>query len=180
MAVQKHFTSDIHIIKTMKSIRTEQFNQPLAENQDDYNTLFINLNTNDPMCPATVCFEFSLEEMEAFKKTGKLYYQQCLFTKPKYDVNGELDGFTNREKFHPMNISFHNPLEPVEEKETRGAKDSDTISDEPHEINAAAHALGVLPITIHFAKYKIDTNNRAEIYKWVQDNKGESRTIEIA
>ena len=99
----------------MKSIRTEQFNTPLAENQDEYNTLFINLNTNDPMCPATVCFEFSLEEMDVFKKTGKLYYNQCLFTKPKFDANGDLIGFVPRENFHPMNISVYNPLEPLPE-----------------------------------------------------------------
>jgi len=101
----------------MKSIRTEQFNTPLAENQDEYNTLFINLNTNDPMCPATVCFEFSLEEMEEFKRTGRLYYNQCLFLKPVYggldEVSGlpQVIGFGPREQFHPMNISVYNPLD---------------------------------------------------------------------
>jgi hypothetical protein len=105
----------------MKSIRNEQFNQPLAENQDEYHTLFINLNTQDPMCPATACFELSLDEIEEITKTGKIYYNQCLFLKPIY---GGLDeetglpkviGFGPREQFHPMNINVYNPLEPMPE-----------------------------------------------------------------
>lgn len=97
----------------MKSIRNEQFNQPLAENQEEYNTLFINLNTKDPMCPATVCFEFTVDEIEEITKTGKAYYQQCLFLSERYDQEGNVIGFGPREQFHPMNISVHNPLDPV-------------------------------------------------------------------
>jgi len=96
----------------MKSIRTEQFNQPLAESQEEYNTLYINLNTADPLCPATVCFEFSPEELEVINKTGRIYYNQCLMSAPVYDGEGEIIGFNGPANlFHPMNISVHNPLD---------------------------------------------------------------------
>ena len=95
----------------MKSIRNEQFNQPLAENQEEYNTLYINLNTEDHMCPATICFELSLEEIDQINKTGRIYYNQCLFLSERYDQEGKVVGFGPRELFHPMNISVHNPLD---------------------------------------------------------------------
>jgi hypothetical protein len=95
----------------MKSIKNEQFNIPLAENQEEYNTLHINLNTQDPMCPATVCFEFTEEEVAEFVKTRRLYYNQCLFRKPIHNWEGHVIGFGPREQFHPMNISVVNPLD---------------------------------------------------------------------
>lgn len=105
---------DINLRKCiMKSIRNEQFNQPLAENQEEYNTLYINLNPNDQMCPATVCFELSFEDIEQITKTGKLYYQQCLFTQ-EIEIGGQMRKVPAHQ-FHPMNISVNNPLEPVQE-----------------------------------------------------------------
>lgn len=96
----------------MKSIRNEQFNQPLAENQEEYQTMYINLNINDPMCPATACFEFSPEELEVINKTGRIYYNQCLMSNPVYDREGEVIGFNGPvNRFNPMNISVVNPLD---------------------------------------------------------------------
>lgn len=93
----------------MQSIKNEQFNQPLAENQEEYNTLFINLNTEDQMCPATACFELTLDEIEQITKTGKIYYQQCLFTKLFRNEAGEIVKVPANH-FHPMSIHVTNPL----------------------------------------------------------------------
>jgi len=94
----------------MHSIKNEQFNQPLAEDQEEYNTLHINLNTQDPYCPATVCFELTLDEIEQITKTGKIYYTQCLFRKTAPSNDGK-EAYVPREQFHPMSISVTNPLD---------------------------------------------------------------------
>lgn len=170
----------------MKSIRTAQFNQPLAENQEEYHTLFMNLNTEDPYCPATVCFEFDQKEVEEFNKTHRLYYNQCLFRRPVHGEKDEVTGLTTvigfepAYQFHPMNISVFNPLDSLTDvKETRGAKDNNMISDDPDEIRTAAKACGVEKISIQLAKHVLKTNNRSEIYAWVNENKGSSFMLEI-
>lgn len=100
----------------MNSIKNDQFNQPLAENQEEYNTLHINLNTEDPYCPATVFFQFSPEELSILNANeGKFYYQQCLFrTEERIEMEGtpeEVVVYVPANQFHPMSIQVTNPLD---------------------------------------------------------------------
>lgn len=93
----------------MKSIRNEQFSQPLAENQEEYNTLYVHVQTEgDPMRPVTACFKLAPEEIAEINRTGLLYYQQCTFY-----YRGS-DGLIKPGLFHPMSIHVTNPLEPQE------------------------------------------------------------------
>lgn len=94
----------------MISIKDEQFSIPLAENQPEYTTLHIHVDLEDNMCPATVCFQLSREELaELNANGGKLYYQQCLFRKGFEQENGEIE-YQPAYQFHPMNIQVVNPL----------------------------------------------------------------------
>ena len=90
----------------MKSIKNEQFSQPLAENQEEYNTLHVHVNTEgDPMRPVTACFKLTLEEIAEINRTGLIYYQQCTF------YYRGLDGLIKPGLFHPMSIHVTNPLD---------------------------------------------------------------------
>jgi len=97
----------------MIAVDFPQRNLMLAENQPEYETLPVFLETKDfidnsipydPLLPIpikqvpwimTACFELNKEEIKEILRTGKLWYRQCLF-------GG---------KFQPMNISTQNPFE---------------------------------------------------------------------
>lgn len=95
----------------MISIKDEQFSQPLAEDQDEYNTLYVNFNEHNPMGPTTVCFELSNEEIDQILKNKKIYYQQCLFTKAVRNSDTSETVIIPREQFHPMSLHVNNPLD---------------------------------------------------------------------
>ena len=58
------------------------------------------------------------------------------------------------------------------------AKDTSKISNADYEIRSAAKTLNVKPLTIHFAKHLVG-NNREDVYKWVNENRGKTFTIVI-
>ncbi|WP_231489884.1 hypothetical protein [Pedobacter sp. Leaf170] len=98
----------------MKSLKTVQFSLPLAETQDEYETLYIHVNRKDRLVPVTCCFKLSAEEIAEINKTGKIYYQQCLMAETDesgrviVDGNGEA---TPANLFQPMSIYVTNPLD---------------------------------------------------------------------
>ena len=53
-------------------------------------------------------------------------------------------------------------------------KDKKTISNQPHEIAAAAKSMGVEPIAIHLAKYETKSNDRTIIKEWLEKWRGSS------
>jgi len=57
------------------------------------------------------------------------------------------------------------------------AKDQKTISDEPHEIAAAAKSMKCLPIVIHMAKHITESNNRKVIAEFIKKHKGSSVAV---
>lgn len=93
----------------MKSIQSEQFNTAIAENQEEYTTLYANIDTNHPMCPVTVCFELSDADIEQILLHRKLYYQQCIF-RANIAGEGEKPQYMPANLVHPMSISFENPV----------------------------------------------------------------------
>lgn len=54
-------------------------------------------------------------------------------------------------------------------------QDKKTISNSTTEINRAAKYKGVKPLTIHIAKAVLGTNNRNEVYQFIDEN----RDVEI-
>lgn len=94
----------------MHSIKTEQFNIPLAESQEEYNTLHVNFNVEDPLGPMTACFELTDEEVAEIVRTKRIYYRQCLFTKQVEDPKTGNLVTVPRYLFHPMSIHVVNPL----------------------------------------------------------------------
>lgn len=94
----------------MNSVKTEQFNIPLAESQEEYNTLHVNFNVEDPMGPMTACFELTDEEIAEIVNTKKIYYQQCVFTRQVEDPQTGQIVTVPRHNFHPMSIHVVNPL----------------------------------------------------------------------
>lgn len=94
----------------MKSIRNEQFSNPLAENQEEYETLYTNVDISNPYCPVTVCFELTDDEVEEIVKNKRIYYQQCLFRVSIENPETKELQYAPRERFHPMNIQVINPL----------------------------------------------------------------------
>lgn len=98
----------------MKSLKTEQFNVALAESQEEYNTLFVNINLKDRLIPVTCCFELSAEELAEINKTGKIYYQQCLIAQCNSEgsyIAAENGNYLASSLFHPMSIHVTNPLD---------------------------------------------------------------------
>lgn len=93
----------------MQSIKNEQFNQPLAESQEEYNTMYVAIQDKDPLFPVSACFELTDAEIAEIVKTKKIYYTQCLFLEYIRDSNGDIIRFTNKYQFHPMSISVVNP-----------------------------------------------------------------------
>jgi DNA invertase Pin-like site-specific DNA recombinase len=53
-------------------------------------------------------------------------------------------------------------------------KDKKTISNQPHEIAAAAKSMGVEQISIYLAKHETKSNNREVIKEWIEKWRGSS------
>jgi DNA invertase Pin-like site-specific DNA recombinase len=53
-------------------------------------------------------------------------------------------------------------------------QDKKTISNQPHEIAAAAKSMGVEPICIYLAKHETKSNNREVIKEWIEKWRGSS------
>ena len=91
----------------MKSLKIEPFINPLAEGQDQYNTLYFAADFADPMLPMHVYFQFNPAEIaEINRNGGRVYYTQNVF----YKINN-LELIPGQ--FHPMRISPFSPLEPL-------------------------------------------------------------------
>ena len=71
----------------MKSINFDGVTNKIAEHQEQFNTVFVQINVNDHS--VNMCFEFSREELEEITKTGKIWYKQ---------INGS-------NQMHPMLLS---------------------------------------------------------------------------
>jgi uncharacterized protein YaiI (UPF0178 family) len=56
-------------------------------------------------------------------------------------------------------------------KNTRGPKDTNTISNAAHEIARAARTCGVPVYVVHLAKHVTKSNDRKVVYDWVEANK---------
>lgn len=99
----------------MKSVTFPQANFKVAENQEQYETLHVHLETKDMQVPSdfkgrdgnplmkkqtvawamTACFELSEEEKAEILATGKIFYTQMLFGN----------------NFHPVMMSTQNPFD---------------------------------------------------------------------
>lgn len=91
----------------MKSIKDEQFNIPIAEDQDEYHTLYANIDFKDPSIPVRVKFKLTPEDLaEVNANGGHLFYTQCV----SVTLNEETGQYETGD-VHPMNISPFNPLE---------------------------------------------------------------------
>lgn len=53
-------------------------------------------------------------------------------------------------------------------------KDKKTISNQPHEVKAAAVSMKCEPIAIHLAKHVTKSNDREVIKKFIETNRGSS------
>lgn len=61
----------------MKSIKFPEVNNHIAENQEEYETVYANVSEDGAgLKTITVCFEFTDEEIQEMVKTKKLWYQQ--------------------------------------------------------------------------------------------------------
>ncbi len=65
----------------MKAIEFKEVNLRIAENQEEYETLPVYANVNEPGLPVTACFELTEEEVEQVKKEGKIYLTFLTFGK---------------------------------------------------------------------------------------------------
>jgi len=79
----------------MKAIEFKEVNLRIAEDQEEYETLPVHINIQDPSAPATMCFELNEEEINQVKETGKIWLKVLTF--------GKL--------FHPIAMSCLKPEE---------------------------------------------------------------------
>lgn len=54
----------------------------------------------------------------------------------------------------------------------RKSKDANTISNDHREIEQAAKTMNVPVYVIHLAKHETQSNDRKEVYEWIERNKG--------
>lgn len=78
----------------MKSVKFPEVNIHLAENQPEYETLYVHLDKNDPQFPMTACFELTDEQIKEIVETRKIWFTQLTF-------GGS---------FQPINLSTQNPF----------------------------------------------------------------------
>lgn len=79
----------------MQSVKFPQANIALAEDQPEYETLYVHHNADDKTGAVTACFELDKSEIAEIVRTGKIWYTQICF--------GEL--------FQPISMSTKNPFE---------------------------------------------------------------------
>lgn len=70
------------------------------------------------------------------------------------------------------------PLKQITNIQT-GTSDKKTISNQPHEIKAAAESFKCSPIAIHIAKHETKSNDRETIRKFIEEKRGSSVGIII-
>lgn len=63
----------------MIAIEFPQVNLRIAEHQEEYETLPVFLDTDNPDHPVTMCFQLNKEEIEEVVKTGKFWFTQMTF-----------------------------------------------------------------------------------------------------
>ena len=63
----------------MKAIEFEEVNVKLAEEQEEYETLPVYVDSNDPSVPMVACFELSDEEAEKIFLEKKIWLAQLTF-----------------------------------------------------------------------------------------------------
>lgn len=78
----------------MKSIKFPEVNIALAENQEEYETLYVHLDKEDSTQPMTACFELTDEQIKEIVETKKIWYTQLTFGN----------------NFQPINMSTQNPF----------------------------------------------------------------------
>ena len=79
----------------MKAIEFKEVNVRIAENQPQYETPPVFLNTNDETIPVTMCFELDDDEKKQVLETGKIWLTVLTFGLP----------------FHPIGMSCLKPKE---------------------------------------------------------------------
>lgn len=78
----------------MKSITFPEVNQKIAEDQEEYETVYANTRTDEiGVSVITVCFELTDAEAEEIFLNKKIWYQQIV----------------SRNRMHPMNLSITKP-----------------------------------------------------------------------
>lgn len=61
----------------MKSIKFPEVNNHIAEEQEEYETVYANVSEdNGGLKTITVCFELSPEDIKRITETGVIWYQQ--------------------------------------------------------------------------------------------------------
>lgn len=77
----------------MKAVEFPEVNLRIAENQDEYETLPVHINTEDPTVPATMCFELDEAERKQVAETGQIW----------------LTVLTFGQHFHPIGMTLLKP-----------------------------------------------------------------------
>lgn len=77
----------------MKAIEFPEVNVRIAENQPEYETLPVYVDTEDPSTPTTMCIQLDPEEIKQVTETGRIWMQVLTFRQP----------------FHPIRMSFLKP-----------------------------------------------------------------------
>ena len=78
----------------MTSVKFPEANIALAENQPEYETLYVHLDKEDATRPMTACFKLTDEQIAEIVKTGCIWYTQLTFGN----------------NFQPINMSTSNPF----------------------------------------------------------------------
>lgn len=63
----------------MKAIEFKGVNLRIAENQEEYQTLPVFVDTTDPAVPVTMCFELDDEERQQVAETGHVWLTVLTF-----------------------------------------------------------------------------------------------------
>lgn len=77
----------------MKAIEFPEVNVRIAEDQPQYETLPVYIDTEDPTTPTTMCIELDKEERKQVAETGRIWITTLTFM----------------QQFHPIKMSFLKP-----------------------------------------------------------------------
>lgn len=84
----------------MKAIEFPEVNVRIAENQPQYETLPVHIDTEDSATPTTMCFQLDPEEIKQVVETGRVWMQMLTFGQSFHPIKMSLlkpEGFTEPE-----------------------------------------------------------------------------------
>lgn len=88
----------------MKAIEFPEVNVRIAEDQEQYETLPVYIDTEDPHSPTTMCIELDEEERKQVAETGRIWITTLTFMQAFHPIKMSFlkpEGFTEPEKAQP-------------------------------------------------------------------------------